>query len=176
MPEEIELEPLIQGFKLPEGLPPNLDSSSENTDSNSIFILLAYPSALPRLFLFLSSPASSEGETDLRTSLTPLETLFSIPTSPSPSPTLMRTALAPRPPQHPLLVPVTLLTSLSSLISYNTAGIGRLWGSYVILFGGESSISKTTGADKRTSRFIFGNKAAASAQKKAWKKERGPTI
>jgi hypothetical protein len=42
-----------------------------------------------------------------------------------------------------------------------------------ILFGGESSISKTTGADKRTSRFIFGNKAAASAQKKAWKKERG---
>ncbi|KAF9507847.1 hypothetical protein BS47DRAFT_1351030 [Hydnum rufescens UP504] len=148
----------------------------------SIFILLALPLLLsPRLFLFLSSPASSEGETDLRTSLTPLETLFSVHLGLGLLALSLGLMLG-----HPLLVPVTLLTSLSSLISYNTAGIGSvgtvvsivsgfvgLWGSYVILFGGESSISKTTGADKRTSRFIFGNKAAASAQKKAWKKEHG---
>jgi len=32
-------------------------------------------------------------------------------------------------------------------------------------------VSKKTGADKHTSSFIFGNKSAASLQKKRWKKE-----
>jgi hypothetical protein len=39
------------------------------------------------------------------------------------------------------------------------------------VFGGSAAISKTTGADKRTSAFLFGNKSAASVQKKQWKKE-----
>lgn len=41
------------------------------------------------------------------------------------------------------------------------------------MFAGSSNISNKTGADKRTSRFIFGNKAAASSQKKQWKKDHG---
>jgi len=40
-----------------------------------------------------------------------------------------------------------------------------------MLFANSSSISKTTGADKHTSAFLFDNKAAASSQKKAAKKE-----
>ena len=39
-----------------------------------------------------------------------------------------------------------------------------------VLFAGSASISRKTGADKHTSRFLFNNKAAASAQKKEWKK------
>ena len=35
-----------------------------------------------------------------------------------------------------------------------------------IVFAGPPLLSKTTGADKRTSAFIFGNKSAASVQKK----------
>jgi len=91
---------------------------------------------------------------------------------------------------------------LSCLISYNTSNISTLgtitsvasgfigiWGVYVvgdlfsprgpfieivsqILFGNSSSISRTTGMDKRTSRFLFGNKAAASSVKKQWKTDR----
>ncbi|KAF8328847.1 uncharacterized protein EI90DRAFT_2924682, partial [Cantharellus anzutake] len=85
---------------------------------------------------------------------------------------------------HPLLVPVTLCMLLSCLISYNTKTISTLgtitsifsgfigiWGVYVILFGKSSSTSKITGADKRTSRFIFGNKSAASSIKRQWKKD-----
>jgi hypothetical protein len=32
-------------------------------------------------------------------------------------------------------------------------------------------MSKNTGADKRTSSFLFGNKSAASVQKKQWTNE-----
>ena len=39
-----------------------------------------------------------------------------------------------------------------------------------IVFANSSSISKTTGADKHTSAFIFGNEAAASSQKKRFKR------
>jgi hypothetical protein len=38
-----------------------------------------------------------------------------------------------------------------------------------MLFAGSSYISKKTGADKHTSTYLFGNKKAASAQKKEWK-------
>jgi hypothetical protein len=39
-----------------------------------------------------------------------------------------------------------------------------------VVFANSSSISKTTGADKHTSAFIFGNQAAASSQKKRFKR------
>jgi hypothetical protein len=39
-----------------------------------------------------------------------------------------------------------------------------------IVFANSTAISKTTGADKHTSAFIFGNKAAASSQKKKLRK------
>jgi hypothetical protein len=38
-----------------------------------------------------------------------------------------------------------------------------------MLFADSSYISKKTGADKHTSAYLFGNKKAASAQKKEWK-------
>ncbi|EAU88499.1 hypothetical protein CC1G_04205 [Coprinopsis cinerea okayama7 len=84
---------------------------------------------------------------------------------------------------HPLLVPLTVASSLSTFLAYNTnpphsfattfflanlilAGSGWI----MILFPTED-LSKTTGADKRTSAFIFGNKSAASRIKKAWRRE-----
>lgn len=89
--------------------------------------------------------------------------------------------------RHPLLIPLTLGSSISAFLSYNTtSAVGSLatffflsqlalslWGFYSLLFGNEPADlhrSKTTGADKRTSSFIFGNKAAASIQKKEWRK------
>ena len=39
-------------------------------------------------------------------------------------------------------------------------------------FEGTGNYSNKTGADKHTSSFLFGNKAAASHQKKLWKKEK----
>ncbi|THG99855.1 hypothetical protein EW145_g7182 [Phellinidium pouzarii] len=84
---------------------------------------------------------------------------------------------------HPLLGPLTGAALLSSFVSYNTSsisslsftasiftGIIGLWGLWVILFEGTSRISKKTGADKHTSAFLFGNKKAASSQKKEWKR------
>jgi hypothetical protein len=40
-----------------------------------------------------------------------------------------------------------------------------------LLFEQEGSFSRKTGADKHTSSFLFGNKSAASKQKKEWKKQ-----
>ncbi|RDX56750.1 hypothetical protein OH76DRAFT_1477322 [Lentinus brumalis] len=87
-------------------------------------------------------------------------------------------------PGHPLLEPLSAACLLISFISYNTTSVGSLglllclgtgaiggWGFWAILFAGSSHISRKTGADKRTSRFLFGNRAAASSQKKQWKKE-----
>ncbi|KAH8116926.1 hypothetical protein DFH11DRAFT_1578220 [Phellopilus nigrolimitatus] len=84
---------------------------------------------------------------------------------------------------HPLLGPLTGSSLLSSFVSYNTGTVSSLsfilflitgaiglWGLWVILFEGTSRISKKTGADKHTSAFLFGNKTAASTQKKGWKK------
>ncbi|KAK0459792.1 uncharacterized protein EV420DRAFT_1641980 [Desarmillaria tabescens] len=83
---------------------------------------------------------------------------------------------------HSLLLPLTLCSFISSFLSYNTTDVGSLatlasvaagviaiWGLWILVFGNSSSISKTTGADKHTSSFIFGNTSSASAQKKRWK-------
>jgi hypothetical protein len=99
---------------------------------------------------------------------------------------------------NPLLAPISIAAAFSSLVAWNTEGVGALgtffcvgtgiigtWGFWAVriiashsvllltllqmLFSGSSSISKKTGADKRTSTWLFGNKTAASAQKKEWK-------
>ncbi|KAI1795859.1 hypothetical protein LXA43DRAFT_690784 [Ganoderma leucocontextum] len=154
-------------------------------------LLAAIPLLLyPKLLLFLS-----ETGTEPRTALTPLESflawntgimltalavalVFNIPSGPE--------VLHPRrwSPDHPLLEPMSSACLLISFLSYNTSSVGSLgflislgsgtiglWGLWAILFAGSSSISRKTGADKRTSRFIFGNKAAASSKKKEWKQE-----
>ncbi|QRV99987.1 hypothetical protein RhiJN_28006 [Ceratobasidium sp. AG-Ba] len=87
---------------------------------------------------------------------------------------------------HPLLIPLTTGFALIAFISYNkpldeVGSLGfmifcgnsllALYGGYVILFQGPTLRSKKTGADKHTSSFLFGNKNAASVQKKKWRKE-----
>ncbi|KAG1827207.1 uncharacterized protein BJ212DRAFT_1443335 [Suillus subaureus] len=85
---------------------------------------------------------------------------------------------------HPLLVPVTSASVLLAFLSYNKSDVSSLgkfiflgtsfvglFGLWVLLFAGPSVISKKTGADKRTSTFIFGNRNAASARKKEWSKQ-----
>ncbi|KIK57745.1 hypothetical protein GYMLUDRAFT_172440, partial [Collybiopsis luxurians FD-317 M1] len=99
---------------------------------------------------------------------------------PSSSPLPLRLSQA----DHPLLKPFTFACLFSSFISYNTRSVGSLasihcfvtgviglWGLWVTVFGSSTRISKKTGADKHTSAFIFGNKAAASKQKKEWLKQ-----
>ncbi|PVG00183.1 hypothetical protein CPB86DRAFT_813242 [Serendipita vermifera] len=86
------------------------------------------------------------------------------------------------PSNHPLMTPVTICAALSALIAWNSKGIGSLgvfvcigtgivgaWGFWTMLFAGSSHYSRKTGADKRTSTYLFGNKKAASVQKKEWK-------
>ncbi|PCH38000.1 hypothetical protein WOLCODRAFT_65358 [Wolfiporia cocos MD-104 SS10] len=158
-----------------------------------ILLAAAIPLLLfPRLLLFLAEGGSGA---ERRTMLTPLESFLSlhigillvalaaalvlnvsVPTVPLL--TSQSRALG-----HPLLGPLTAACTVISLISYNTSSVGSLgflvslgsatifvWGFWVILFDGSLSISKKTGADKHTSKFLFGNKAAASSQKKEWKK------
>lgn len=60
---------------------------------------------------------------------------------------------------------VCLETILQSLILKYVLVLGQ------IVFGDSSLVSNKTGADKHTSSFIFGNKQAASVQKKLWRKE-----
>ncbi|KAI0647075.1 hypothetical protein C8Q79DRAFT_603012 [Trametes meyenii] len=159
-----------------------------------ILLILAAPLTLsPRLLLFLSETGAER-----RVSLTSLESfialhtgvllfavalslIFNIPSDPMDL-TARRGA-----PGHPLLEPLSGACLITAFIAYNTASVGPLsllvsfgsgtiglWGLWAILFAGSSSISRKTGADKRTSRFLFGNRAAASAQKKLWKKEQAP--
>ncbi|TDL24754.1 hypothetical protein BD410DRAFT_59676 [Rickenella mellea] len=84
---------------------------------------------------------------------------------------------------HPLLGPLTGTSLIAAFVSYNTKTVGSLaflfflftaiigsWGMWVALFEGSSHVSRKTGADKRTSAFLFGNKTAASKQKKEWKR------
>jgi len=162
-------------------------------------VTLAFPLlAFPRFFLFLSIPAGP-ATTEMRETLYPLErflcthlgigliaTALALVTSiPSPPP-LVRSGLAPTPTSgHPLLGPLSLGLSLTAFVAYNTANIGALgtlisvgsgitgvWGLWVMAFEGTSNYSNKTGADKHTSSFLFGNRAAASEQKKLWKHER----
>jgi hypothetical protein len=63
----------------------------------------------------------------------------------------------------------TTVGSFGTLFFFSQLGLS-LWGFYTLLFGDEAARSKTTGADKRTSSFIFRNRAAASIRKKEWRK------
>ncbi|KAH9946098.1 uncharacterized protein BXZ73DRAFT_95602 [Epithele typhae] len=161
--------------------------------SAAIMLVVAFPLMFaPKLLLFLS-----ETDAERRATLTPLESFLSwntglvlsalslslvmnIPSNPDDL-TARRST-----PGHPLLEPVSAVCVLISFLAYNTASVGSLgfllclgsgivglWGLWTIMFAGSSRISRTTGADKRTSAFIFGNKAAASVQKKQWKRENG---
>ncbi|KAF9535291.1 hypothetical protein CPB83DRAFT_841523 [Crepidotus variabilis] len=158
-------------------------------------LLALFASALvlfPRFLLFLSQ---SDIRVEERSSLTNLESflavhfgaylgavaltlILNIPTPEAPIPPKDVSAL-----YHPLLVPLTIASSSLAFVSWNTKTVGALatvtftidatiglWGLWTILFASSRSISKTTGADKRTSAFLFGNKAAASSQKKALNK------
>ncbi|KAI8998617.1 hypothetical protein BD414DRAFT_453533 [Trametes punicea] len=157
-----------------------------------LLLMLAAPLILsPRLLLFLSETGAER-----RVVLTPLESfmalhtgillfaialalIFNIPSDPITTDPTRASAGG-----HPLLGPLSGACALVSFIAYNTKSVGSLsfliflgagtiglWGFWAILFAGSSYISRKTGADKRTSRFLFGNKAAASVQKKRWKKE-----
>ncbi|PPQ87981.1 hypothetical protein CVT25_001060 [Psilocybe cyanescens] len=139
--------------------------------------------AIPRLLLFLSNSDSH--------ALSPLElflsqhfaislgvlafaVLFNIPSAPSPLPSPVETV-----PTQPLLYPLTIGSTLSAFVAWNSDDVGTLasvffffsltislWGLWEIIFANSASFSKTTGTDKHTSSFIFGNKAAASSVKK----------
>ncbi|KAJ3732235.1 hypothetical protein DFJ43DRAFT_997313 [Lentinula guzmanii] len=146
-------------------------------------VLAAIFSLFPQLLLFLS--------TDTPSALTSLERflslhfgiwLFTIAVAlvlniPSTSPL----PLGLSQPDHPLLKPFSFACLLSSFISYNTRSVGSLatihcfltaivglWGLWAMVFGSSVRVSRKTGADKHTSAFIFGNKSAASKQKKEW--------
>ncbi|KAF9483752.1 hypothetical protein BDN70DRAFT_799262 [Pholiota conissans] len=91
-----------------------------------------------------------------------------------------------RTPTQPLLVPLSIAATISAFLAWNTKDVGSLssvffalsctiglWGLWETAFANSSAISETTGADKHTSSFIFGNKAAASSQKKQLRKGKG---
>jgi len=163
-------------------------------------LILSMPLLLfPRFLLFLSQPTTTttaefaqQGEVS---TLTPLESYLAtqfaillismsialIASIPSSDPVPPRAGMMGQ--THPLLVPMTIGSLLCSVISYNTPSAGALgflvalgsgvvgvWGAWAIVFAGSSLVSKKTGADKRTSRFLFGNTSSAGAKKKEWKK------
>ncbi|CAE7215176.1 unnamed protein product [Rhizoctonia solani] len=151
----------------------------------------------PRFLLFLSNPPGGLA----RETLTPLEQFlatqlgigllvvsFTLVTSiPSHHPAdAIQQYHGSR--NHPLLVPLTSGFALISFLAYNKPvdevgslgflvflgnGVCALYGVFLVLFNGATPRSKKTGADKHTSSFLFGNKNAASVQKKKWRKEHG---
>jgi len=109
-----------------------------------------------------------------------LALIFNVPCPPQPVPLTQQTTQ----PYQPLLGPLTFAANLSAFLAWNTESVGPLasvvfagslvigvWGLWAIMFAESSSASKTTGADKHTSSFIFGNKSAASSIKKQWKRQ-----
>jgi len=141
------------------------------------FSLVALPLLLfPRFILFLATPSK---DLVARDTLTPLEWFLSVHTA------LLLLGLAlglimAIPNHTPLLLlssflafntPSSRLGPLGILLSCGNGAMG-VWGAWVLVFGGGGHFSRTTGADKRTSAFLFGNKSSASEVKKAWKKER----
>jgi len=158
-------------------------------------VILSLPFlAFPRFLLFLSSASGGE----FREQLTPLENFLSTHFAIFALSIAIGLVISVPQESHissrsdesfpPMILSLTGGMLLSSFLSYNTplaqigplalfmcvgSGITGLWGLYVILFTGSSSRSRKTGADKRTSRFLFWNSSAASAQKKKWKKEQG---
>ncbi|KAL0946578.1 hypothetical protein HGRIS_012780 [Hohenbuehelia grisea] len=159
-----------------------------------LLVMSACLTIFPRLLLFISETATGD---ERRPGLTPLEAFLALhfgiwlaATAAAlvlniPS-TSTSASAANSAPSHPLLAPLTAASLLTSFISYNTNNVGALsfivfigsgtiglWGLWTILFAGSSLVSRKTGADKRTSSFLFGNKSAASVQKKEWKKGKG---
>ncbi|CAE6517690.1 unnamed protein product [Rhizoctonia solani] len=160
-----------------------------------LVILAAFLLLFPRFLLFLSNPPGSLA----RESLTSLEQFlstqlgigllvvsFTLVTSiPSHHPVdAIQQYGGAR--NHPLLIPLTSGFAFIAFLAYNKSveeigslgflvfmgnGLCALYGSYLIVFSGPTVRSKKTGADKRTSAFLFGNKNAASVQKKKWRKE-----
>ncbi|KAF8077892.1 hypothetical protein FPV67DRAFT_18670 [Lyophyllum atratum] len=159
-------------------------------------LLLTLASCLtvfPSLLLFISETTAT---TVRRTALTPLESFLAVHFGiwltaiavalilnvPS-SPTLQELQVSATP-THPLIGSISVAAIVTAFMSYNTRNVGPLasivfvgsatiglWGLWAIVFGNSSLVSKKTGADKHTSSFIFGNKNAASVQKKQWRKE-----
>ncbi|EJU05188.1 hypothetical protein DACRYDRAFT_19766 [Dacryopinax primogenitus] len=157
----------------------------------------------PRLILFMATPPKDLVARDTLTHLEwflcvhvallllalALALIVSIPSNPIiPVQPIPNRPYIPQ--THPLLVPLTPALLVSSFIAFNTSstsigalgmllslgnGFTGLWGAWVIVFGGQGHWSRSTGADKRTSAFLFGNKSSASQIKKAWKKEREKT-
>ncbi|KIY72200.1 hypothetical protein CYLTODRAFT_418179 [Cylindrobasidium torrendii FP15055 ss-10] len=155
--------------------------------STSLLLLIA-----PRVLLFFSE-SNVAGEE--RLALTALESFLishcgvwmfalsvslvtNLPQSPLPH------QLRPQSSTHPLLLPFTVASAVSSLMAYNTSNLGSvttvtwmgtsvvaIWGGWVLVFGSSGSVSKKTGADKHTSSFLFKNKASASQKKKEWRRE-----
>ncbi|KAJ7774534.1 hypothetical protein DFH07DRAFT_799915 [Mycena maculata] len=175
---------------------PDAVSSYWAWSTASLLILISLIlSVSPRLLLFLSETANAP---EKRTVLTSLESFLAIHSSIWLSaiaislvlniPSLPPVDVVPRhqsAPRHPLLIPLAVAGSLSAFLAYNTKAVGSLanivfvgsgtiglWGAWAAVFGDSSSVSKKTGADKHTSAFIFGNKSAASVQKKEWLKKR----
>ncbi|KAF8522272.1 hypothetical protein BU17DRAFT_44783 [Hysterangium stoloniferum] len=170
--------------------------SYSKTSLYSRLIIFSIPClAFPRFILFLSSTIGNEH----RDTLTPLEKFLSLHFAilalsvaaglllSAPDSQAIIEHVNSRP-HNPQIFPLTSGFLLTSFLAYNTPGeqIGPLslfvalgtgtvglWGLYVLLFAGSSSISRKTGADKRTSRFLFWNQSSASAQKKRWRKDRG---
>ncbi|KAF8238961.1 hypothetical protein L208DRAFT_1239737 [Tricholoma matsutake] len=164
----------------------------------SLLLLAAsFLTLFPRLLLFVSETESISEHR--RSALTPLESFLAlhfgiwlgaiaialildasgIPLSSSEVSDNQRSSS-----YHPLLWPLSVAASVTAFLSYNTRNVGTLswmafvgstiigvWGFWTIVFGNSSLISKKTGADKRTSSFLFGNKTAASVQKKQWTNE-----
>ncbi|KAG2078244.1 hypothetical protein BDR04DRAFT_1124772 [Suillus decipiens] len=132
--------------------------------SAAFFIVFSTTLTLfPRFLLFMTEPSGG------RSVLSPLESFLAEQLG-----IVMGTVALT------LVVTVILL----AFLSYNKNGVGSLgnfiflgsffvglFGLWVLLFAGPSVISKKTGADKRTSTFIFGNKNAASVRKKEWSKQ-----
>ncbi|KAJ7709837.1 hypothetical protein B0H17DRAFT_1029429 [Mycena rosella] len=166
------------------------------TTASLLILISLILSVSPRLLLFFSETA--DGPEDKRTVLTPLESFLALHTSIWLSavaislvlniPSIPHVDVLPRHQQtasHPLLIPLAGASCLSAFLAYNTKTVGSLAsivfvgssiiglsGIWAAVFGSSSSVSKKTGADKHTSSFIFGNKSAASVQKKEWLKKR----
>ncbi|KAF8163352.1 hypothetical protein B0H34DRAFT_795071 [Crassisporium funariophilum] len=173
-------------------------SVSDNYNSLAVWswlaaALLASQAAVlalaPRLLLFLAADSSHRTLTPLESFLALHFALFLAALALAlllnvPSDNLTVSAADTQPsPSHPLLAPLTIAANLSALLAWNTHDVGPLatvffcssltiglWGLWALVFAGSSSISKSTGADKHTSAFLFGNKSAASEQKKRLRK------
>ncbi|KAJ7172412.1 hypothetical protein C8R46DRAFT_1085857 [Mycena filopes] len=179
----------------PTAVPDGVSTFWAWTAASLLVLFSLVLSVSPRLLLFLSEPPDAP---EKRTVLTPLESFLAVHASiwlsavsiglvlniPSTPPVDALPLHQQGTPNHPLLIPLTIAGSLSAFLAYNTQTVGSLAsivfvgstviglsGTWAAVFGNSSSVSKKTGADKHTSSFLFGNKSAASAQKKEWRKK-----